>query len=109
MVGVCRRSRPPMCPRPLGSASDQPSAGLWQLAQEMTPEPDKRGSKNNIWPRATFSGVEGLLRDAGVLAGRRNSSSWAWRVVAPEAPDSDPADASNSVRELTSASAHTDQ
>src|SRR5882757_10071828 len=64
-----------MWPRPLGNASLQPRAGLWQVAQEMAPDPDNRGSKNNIWPRATFSGVIGLLLLTGMAAGRRNSAS----------------------------------
>src|ERR1700716_2631269 len=82
-----------MWPRPFGNASLQPSAGLWQVAQEMTPEPESRGSKNNICPRATFSGVVGLLLVTGIAAGRRKSASrvCASVPVAPELVLSDPA------------------
>src|SRR5882672_1814132 len=60
MVGVARPSTVPLMPTPVASPSDQPSAGLWQLAQETVPLPDRRGSKNNALPSSTRD-TSGLL------------------------------------------------
>ena len=38
------------------SATTQPSAGEWQLAQAVLPDAEMRGSKNSAWPRSTSAG-----------------------------------------------------
>ena len=57
MVGVARASVCMSKPTAVGSPSDQPSEGLWQLAQLIVILRDRRGSKNSNRPRCTRSGV----------------------------------------------------
>lgn len=73
-VGVARARVLPPQPMAVFSPSDQPSAGLWQLAHAIAPLPDRRGSKNRACPSFTRSAVTGLSAGA-VTAGRRHCRS----------------------------------
>src|SRR4051812_14749076 len=75
MVGVARASVFISKPVAVGSPSDQPSAGLWQLAQLMFALRDKRGSKNSIWPSSTRAAVGRLSAGAGAFSGRSQGSA----------------------------------
>src|SRR5659263_458099 len=67
MVGEARRSTVPLMPTPVFNPSDQPSPGLWHVAQDTVPLPDKRGSKNSALPNSTLAGVMGLSTASGTL------------------------------------------
>ena len=67
MVGVARPSTVPLMPTPVFRPSDQPRAGLWQVAQDTVPLPDRRGSKNRALPSSTLAGVAGLSVASGAL------------------------------------------
>ncbi len=69
MVGVARPSFCMSKPVAVGSPSDQPSAGLWQLAQLMFALRDRRGSKNNICPSSTRAEFGRFSAGAGALVG----------------------------------------
>src|SRR5579859_4577467 len=76
--GVFRpRARMPS-PTPVGKPSDQPSDGLWQLAQLIQLEPERRGSKKSILPSSTRSGVGKFSGGAGISEGNRKI----WRSAA---------------------------
>src|SRR5690349_1863382 len=59
------------CPIPLGKPSPHPKPGLWQVAHEMNCEPERRGSKNSVFPSKTRSCVIALSAGAGTEAGRK--------------------------------------
>lgn len=50
--------------------SVKPRAGLWQVAQLITPLAEMRGSKNSILPSSTFTAVWLLSAGIGAMAGK---------------------------------------
>jgi len=48
----------------------KPRAGLWQVAQLITPLAEMRGSKNSILPSSTFTAVWLLSAGIGAMAGK---------------------------------------
>src|SRR6185312_8977802 len=69
--------RPRICmskPTAVGSPSDQPSDGLWQVAQLIDALRDRRRSKNSIWPSFTRAALGMLSAGAGAVAGRSHGS-----------------------------------
>src|SRR6266849_891246 len=61
MVGALRWPTRPLIPIEAVLPSVKARAGSWQVLQATVPSADRRPSKNNLWPRAIFSGVGGLF------------------------------------------------
>ena len=55
IVGVRRPSCFMPWPTARGNPSPHEKAGLWQVAQDMTPDPDSRGSKKSVRPSSARS------------------------------------------------------
>src|SRR5258708_916946 len=70
IVGVFRPSSFIPCPIALGKESLQEKPGLWQVAQAMDLEPDKRGSKKRVRPSSSRCGVKALSAGNGIDWGR---------------------------------------
>src|SRR2546430_10025979 len=57
MVGALRWPIRALIPTEVGLPSVNARAGSWQVLHATVPSADRRPSKNNLWPRAIFSGV----------------------------------------------------
>jgi hypothetical protein len=100
MVGAPRRNGFMPCPTLFAKPSAQPKPGLWQVAQLIQLEPDRRGSKNNTLPNSARAGVSTLSAGAGAVAGRKYGSAGtaAWVTVAAlDALDIKPNAAQNTI------------
>jgi hypothetical protein len=75
-VGVLRSPICPSWPTARGLRSVSPSAGLWQVAQEMTPEALILGSKNSIRPSSIRASAFELWLAIGGIAGSGSKKPW---------------------------------
>lgn len=56
-----------LCPMELMRLSEPPAERLWQELQLITPDFDKRGSKNNFFPKSTFAVLVILAGSIGCM------------------------------------------
>src|SRR5947209_13953737 len=59
-VGARRSVFAWLSPTARASPSPHDKPGLWQLAQERDPDPERRGSKNSIFPSSNLAVAYGL-------------------------------------------------
>src|SRR5262245_4861482 len=78
-------------PRPRPSPHEKP--GLWQVAQEITPDAESRGSKNSARPSSTRALLKALSAGNGAAAGRSYFDRSAGRTPSGASLAGGPADA----------------
>src|SRR5690606_19601014 len=68
-------------PLEVGRLSLPPLDRLWQELPEMTPDSDRRGSKQSFLPSSTFSGSVTTAGSIGLFSSLDRRSAWTWALM----------------------------